>query len=177
MFGRAPPGKSREYTEIIRDETLTLYRFYADYVKIRGIITADTKFEPDLDEADRVVLADEILTPDSSRFWPLEDYAPDKSQPPFDKQFIRDWPKTNPGSDYELPQDVIDKIITKYKEAYAMLTGKELDRSITSGVMDCKKENQLEFHHFHAGDATHHAKSYRLRPSLTSDSTPLGSFL
>ena len=68
-----------------------------------------------------------MLTPDSSRFWPLAGYAPGKSQPSFDKQFVRDWLKANPDSDYKLPQEVIDKTIAKYKEAYVMLTGKELD--------------------------------------------------
>ena len=127
MLEKAFPGKGREYAEIIRDKTLALYRLCADYAKTRGIIIADTKFEFGLNEAGEVVLADEMLTPDSSRFWPLEGYAPGKSQPSFDKQFVRDWLKANPDSDYKLPQDVIDKTIAKYKEAYAMLTGKELD--------------------------------------------------
>lgn len=127
VLEKAFPGKGREYAEIIRDKTLALYRLCADYAKTRGIIIADTKFEFGLNEAGEVVLADEMLTPDSSRFWPLEGYAPGKSQPSFDKQFVRDWLKANPDSDYKLPQDVIDKTIAKYKEAYAMLTGKELD--------------------------------------------------
>ena len=67
-----------------------------------------------------------VLTPDSSRFWPLEGYEVGKSQPSYDKQFVRDWLKANPDSDYKLPQDVIDKTIAKYKEAYTLLTGKEL---------------------------------------------------
>ena len=124
---KAFPSKGREYAEIIRDKTLALYRLCADYAKTKGIIIADTKFEFGLNEAGEVVLADEMLTPDSSRFWPLAGYAPGKSQPSFDKQFVRDWLKANPDSDYKLPQDVIDKTIAKYKEAYAMLTGKELD--------------------------------------------------
>ena len=127
VLEKAFPGKGREYAEIIRDKTLALYRLCADYAKTKGIIIADTKFEFGLNEAGEVVLADEMLTPDSSRFWPLEGYAPGKSQPSFDKQFVRDWLKANPDSDYKLPQDVIDKTIAKYKEAYAMLTGKELD--------------------------------------------------
>ena len=127
MLEKAFPGKGKEYAEIIRDKTLALYRLCADYAKTKGIIIADTKFEFGLNEAGEVVLADEMLTPDSSRFWPLEGYAPGKSQPSFDKQFVRDWLKANPDSDYKLPQDVIDKTIAKYKEAYAMLTGKELD--------------------------------------------------
>ena len=73
-----------------------------------------------------VVLGDEMLTPDSSRFWPLEGYEPGHSQPSFDKQFVRDWLKANPDSNYDLPQDVIDKTIAKYLEAYELLTGKKL---------------------------------------------------
>ena len=65
-----------------------------------------------------------MLTPDSSRFWPLEGYEPGHSQPSYDKQFVRDWLNANPGNDYLLPQDVIGKTIAKYKEAYNMLTGK-----------------------------------------------------
>ena len=127
MLEKAFPGKGKEYAEIIRDKTLALYRLCADYAKTKGIIIADTKFEFGLNEAGEVVLADEMLTPDSSRFWPLEGYAQGKSQPSFDKQFVRDWLKANPDSDYKLPEEVIDKTIAKYKEAYAMLTGKELD--------------------------------------------------
>jgi phosphoribosylaminoimidazolesuccinocarboxamide synthase len=67
-----------------------------------------------------------MLTPDSSRFWPVEGYTPGKGQPSFDKQFVRDWLKQNPNSDYCLPQEVIDKTIAKYLEAYHLLTGKEL---------------------------------------------------
>ena len=119
VLEKAFPGKGKEYAEIIR--------LCADYAKTKGIIIADTKFEFGLNEAGEVVLADEMLTPDSSRFWPLEGYAPGKSQPSFDKQFVRDWLKANPDSDYKLPEEVIDKTIAKYKEAYAMLTGKELD--------------------------------------------------
>ena len=74
----------------------------------------------------RMVLGDEMLTPDSSRFWPLEGYEPGHSQPSFDKQFVRDWLKANPDSNYDLPQDVIDKTIAKYLEAYELLTGKKL---------------------------------------------------
>ena len=73
-----------------------------------------------------MVLGDEMLTPDSSRFWPLEGYEPGHGQPSFDKQFVRDWLKANPDSDYLLPQDVIDKTIAKYLEAYELLTGTKL---------------------------------------------------
>ena len=120
------PGKGEYYATQIKDCTLKLYKKCADYALTKGIIIADTKFEFGLDESGNVVLADEMLTPDSSRFWPLEGYEPGKGQPSFDKQFVRDWLKANPDSDYLLPDDVIEKTIAKYKEAYEMLTGKKL---------------------------------------------------
>ncbi|MBP3878876.1 MAG: phosphoribosylaminoimidazolesuccinocarboxamide synthase [Lachnospiraceae bacterium] len=120
------PGHGLEYAEKLRDCTIALYKKCADYALSRGIIIADTKFEFGLDEDGNVVLGDEMLTPDSSRFWPLEGYEPGHGQPSFDKQFVRDWLKANPDSDYNLPQDVIDKTIEKYKEAYHLLTGEEL---------------------------------------------------
>lgn len=120
------PGKGEFYANQIKECTLKLYKKCADYALTKGIIIADTKFEFGLDEDGNVVLADEMLTPDSSRFWPLEGYEPGKGQPSFDKQFVRDWLKANPDSDYLLPEDVIAKTIDKYKEAYEMLTGKKL---------------------------------------------------
>ncbi len=123
VLEKAFPGRGQEYAETIRDCTIALYKKCADYALTRGIIIADTKFEFGLDENGKVVLGDEMLTPDSSRFWPLEGYEPGHGQPSFDKQFVRDWLKANPDSDYLLPQDVIDKTIDKYKEAYHLLTG------------------------------------------------------
>ena len=120
------PGHGLDYATKLRDYTIALYKKCADYALTRGIIIADTKFEFGLNEDGEVVLADEMLTPDSSRFWPVEVYEPGKSQPSFDKQFVRDWLKANPDSDYNLPQDVIDKTIEKYLEAYELLTGKKL---------------------------------------------------
>lgn len=120
------PGHGQEYATKIKKATLALYKACADYALSRGIIIADTKFEFGLDENGNVVLADEMLTPDSSRFWPLDGYKPGQSQPSFDKQFVRDWLKANPDSDYNLPQEIIDKTIAKYKEAYHLLTGKEI---------------------------------------------------
>jgi phosphoribosylaminoimidazole-succinocarboxamide synthase len=120
------PGRGEEYAAKLRDCTIALYKKCADYALSRGIIIADTKFEFGLDEEGNVILGDEMLTPDSSRFWPLEGYEPGKGQPSFDKQFVRDWLKANPDSDYNLPQDVIDKTIEKYLEAYKLLTGEEL---------------------------------------------------
>lgn len=120
------PGHGKDYAEKIRDYTIVLYKKCAEYALSRGIIIADTKFEFGLNEEGEVVLGDEMLTPDSSRFWPVEGYEPGKSQPSFDKQFVRDWLKANPDSDYDLPNEVIDKTIAKYKEAYKLLTGSDL---------------------------------------------------
>jgi len=123
---KAYPQRGEEYAQKLRDYTIALYKKCAEYARTKGIIIADTKFEFGLDEYGEVVLADEMLTPDSSRFWPVEGYAPGKGQPSFDKQFVRDWLKQNPNSDYCLPQEVIDKTIAKYLEAYHLLTGKDL---------------------------------------------------
>lgn len=119
------PGKGAEYAEILKDCTIKLYKKCAEYARNRGIIIADTKFEFGLNENGEVVLGDEMLTPDSSRFWPVEGYAPGKSQPSFDKQFVRDWLKENPESGYLLPEEVVEKTVDKYKEAYELLTGKK----------------------------------------------------
>ena len=124
------PGKGQEYAEKLRDCTIALYKKCAEYARTRGIIIADTKFEFGLDEKGNVVLGDEMLTPDSSRFWPAEGYEPGHGQPSFDKQFVRDWLKANPDSDYKLPQDVIDKTIAKYEEAYTLLTGLKLQEPV-----------------------------------------------
>ena len=117
------PGRGEELAKALRDNTIAIYKKCAAYARERGIIIADTKFEFGLDENGNVVLGDEVLTPDSSRFWPVEGYEPGKSQPSFDKQFVRDWLKANPDSDYLLPDDVIEKTIEKYKEAFELLTG------------------------------------------------------
>ena len=120
------PGKGEEYAAKLRDYTIALYKKCAEYALSRGIIIADTKFEFGLDENGNVVIGDEMLTPDSSRFWPAKDYEPGHGQPSFDKQFARDWLKANPGNDWTLPQDIVDKTIDKYLQAYEMLTGKPL---------------------------------------------------
>ena len=119
------PGKGRDYATQIKDCTIKLYKKCAEYALSKGIIIAGTKFEFGLDENGNVVIGDEMLTPDSSRFWPLEGYEAGKSQPAYDKQFVRDWLKANPDSDYLLPDDVIDKTIAKYKEAFELLTGRK----------------------------------------------------
>lgn len=115
------PGKGKEYMEKLRDLTLAIYKKCAAYALERGIIIADTKFEFGLDQDGHFVLGDEILTPDNSRFWPLQGYKPGQGQPSYDKQFVRDYLKANPTD--SLPQDIIDKTIGKYKEAYELLTG------------------------------------------------------
>jgi len=117
------PGKGEFYANELKEKTIALYKKCADYAWERGIIIADTKFEFGLDEEGNVVLGDEMLTPDSSRFWPREGYEAGKGQPSYDKQFVRDWLKANPDSDYCLPDEVIDRTVEKYKEAYELLTG------------------------------------------------------
>lgn len=119
------PGHGADYAAKIKDATLALYKKCADYAYSKGIIIADTKFEFGLDENGNIVLGDEMLTPDSSRFWPLEGYEAGKGQPSFDKQFVRDWLKANPDSDYLLPEEVVTKTVDKYKEAFALLTGRD----------------------------------------------------
>jgi len=110
----------------VRDTAVALYEYAAAYALERGIIIADTKFEFGVDEAGRLVLIDEALTPDSSRFWPVDTYAPGSSPPSFDKQFVRDyletldWNKTPPGP--RLPASVIAKTSEKYREALRRLT-------------------------------------------------------
>jgi phosphoribosylaminoimidazole-succinocarboxamide synthase len=105
---------------------LDLYRFASAYAAERGVIIADTKFELGLDEEGRLVLADEALTPDSSRFWPADVYAPGGPQPSFDKQYVRDycerlgWDKTDPGPD--LPAEVVSETRARYVEAFERLT-------------------------------------------------------
>lgn len=121
------PGRGKEYALKLRDYTIAIYKKCAAYALERGIIIADTKFEFGLDENGEVVLGDEMITPDCSRFWPLEGYKVGQGQPSYDKQFVRDWLSANPDAGYELPQDVIDKTIAKYIEAYELLTGEKFD--------------------------------------------------
>lgn len=111
----------------IRDISIRLYQSAAEYALARGIIIADTKFEFGLDDDDRLILIDEILTPDSSRFWPADQYRPGISPPSFDKQFIRDyletldWDKTPPAP--HIPQEIIEKTRQKYQQVHDILTG------------------------------------------------------
>ena len=120
------PGKGGEYAAKIRDYTITLYKKCAEYAQNRGIIIADTKFEFGLDEAGNIVIADEMLTPDSSRFWPADCYEPGHGQPSFDKQLARDWLRENEGHNWTLPQEIVDKTISIYLQGYELLTGKKL---------------------------------------------------
>ena len=126
VLEKAFPGKGAEYAEKIKEYTIALYKKCAEYALSKGIIIADTKFEFGLDENGEIVIGDEMLTPDSSRFWPACDYMPGKPQSSFDKQFARDWLKAN-DHNWTLPNDIVDKTIEKYLQAYKMLTGKELD--------------------------------------------------
>lgn len=117
----------RDIAEQVRDVSIAIYKEAAAYALERGIIIADTKFEFGLDADGKLVLIDEALTPDSSRFWPVDEYQPGVSPPSFDKQFVRDyletldWNKTPPGP--KLPAEVTEKTATKYREAQRRLTG------------------------------------------------------
>ena len=121
----------QDMAEQVRDVSLKLYSSARDYAARRGIIIADTKFEFGLDEQGTLVLIDEALTPDSSRFWPMETYAPGSSPESYDKQYIRDWLDTQdwdkkaPAPD--VPEDIVAKTTEKYLEAYEKLTGTSLD--------------------------------------------------
>jgi phosphoribosylaminoimidazole-succinocarboxamide synthase len=114
----------------LRDVSLQLYREARDYARGRGIIIADTKFEFGRDRNGEIILIDEVLTPDSSRFWPSQEYASGKSQPSFDKQYVRDyletldWDKTPPAP--EIPPPVAAATTSRYLEAYRLLTGEDL---------------------------------------------------
>ena len=113
----------------MREVSLKIYNFARDYARQHGIIIADTKFEFGLFDG-KLILIDEVLTPDSSRFWPADDYKPGRGQLSFDKQFVRnyletlEWNKTPPGP--VLPPEVVAKTMAKYLEAYERLTGKKL---------------------------------------------------
>jgi phosphoribosylaminoimidazole-succinocarboxamide synthase len=125
-FDKARALLGDELAAQVRDVSLEIYTQCAEYALQRGIIIADTKFEFGLDAEDRLVLIDELLTPDSSRFWPADSYAPGQSPASFDKQFVRDyletldWDKTPPGP--VLPAEVVEKTAEKYREAQTRLT-------------------------------------------------------
>jgi phosphoribosylaminoimidazole-succinocarboxamide synthase len=135
LSGHDEPLTHEQAAELIGAERLAeverisieLYRFAAGHARERGIIIADTKFELGTDDKGQIVLADEAFTPDSSRFWPADSYAPGGPQPSFDKQFVRDycegrgWDKTAPGP--ELPDEVVEGTRVRYVEAFELLTG------------------------------------------------------
>jgi len=120
----------RELTERVRDTAIELYRFAADYARGRGVILADTKFEFGLDADGQLTVGDEVLTPDSSRYWPLEGYEVGRGQPSFDKQFVRDWATASGWDKSEpapaLPDDVVAGTTARYAEAYELITGEPL---------------------------------------------------
>ena len=120
---RVGPAIARQ----VRDMAITIYTQAAEYAATRGIIIADTKFEFGTDAAGKVYLIDEILTPDSSRFWPMSEYQIGMSPPSFDKQFVRDWLERQPWNKKapapRLPADIIEKTAEKYREAQRLLTG------------------------------------------------------
>lgn len=118
----------KELATKVRDTAIEIYSKCAEYAATKGIIIADTKFEFGLDENGDLVLGDEVLTPDSSRFWPADDYEVGRSQKSFDKQYMRDWLKENKWDAQNptpIPEDVINTTRAKYIEAYERLTGKK----------------------------------------------------
>ncbi len=120
----------RALMEELRRVAIEIYEFGANHAAQRGIILADTKFEFGSHAGAEIVLGDEVLTPDSSRYWPADQYEPGKTQPSFDKQFVRDWANAA-GWDHsppapELPDDVVEQTRAKYREAYEQITGKTL---------------------------------------------------
>jgi phosphoribosylaminoimidazole-succinocarboxamide synthase len=133
-LGQAAELVGAERLREVERTSLELYRFAAEYALERGIIIADTKFEFGVDEDGRLVLADEAFTPDSSRFWPAEQYEAGRPQPSFDKQFVRDyceslgWDKTYPGP--ELPDDVVAGTRARYIDAFERLSGSPFTRYV-----------------------------------------------
>jgi phosphoribosylaminoimidazole-succinocarboxamide synthase len=124
-------GGDRALAERVRDVSIELYAKAAEHARSRGVILADTKFELGRDASGTLVLGDEVLTPDSSRFWPVEGYAPGRGQPSFDKQYVRDWAagtgwdKLPPAP--EIPAEVVERTRAKYIEAYELITGQPFD--------------------------------------------------
>ena len=126
-FATAAKFVGPDQAERLRDLTIKLYDTAAEFSKSRGILLADTKFEFGLNMAGEITLGDEALTPDSSRFWELDGWAPGKSQPSFDKQFVRDW-LTSSGWDKKspppaLPEEIVEKTAARYAEAFERITG------------------------------------------------------
>jgi phosphoribosylaminoimidazole-succinocarboxamide synthase len=128
-FDQASEIIGRDAAEKVSEMSIALYSFARDYARERGIIIADTKFEFGFD-GDELILIDEALTPDSSRFWPMSGYDPGRAQPSFDKQYVRDylesigWNKTPPAP--VLPDEVVARTSEKYLEAYTLITGETI---------------------------------------------------
>ena len=121
----------RDLMSRVRDVSISLYTFAAEHARQHGVVLADTKFEFGLDSDGELVVGDEVLTPDSSRYWPAATYEPGGPQPSFDKQFVRDWASSS-GWDKappapELPDDVVAGTRDRYVEAYEMITGEPFD--------------------------------------------------
>lgn len=118
----------KDLAEQLRSKTIEIYKKCSEYALSKGVIIADTKFEFGLDKDGNLVIGDEMLTPDSSRFWPADEYEVGRGQKSFDKQYIRDWIKStgyDPEAGIPIPNDVINVTTNKYKEAYKLITGKE----------------------------------------------------
>jgi phosphoribosylaminoimidazole-succinocarboxamide synthase len=121
----------RALAERLRDVAIAVYRHAAEHARSRGIVLADTKFEFGLDPGGQLTLGDEVCTPDSSRFWPADEYQPGRGQPSFDKQFVRDWASAtgwdrNPPAP-AIPDDVVARTREKYVEAYERIVGERFD--------------------------------------------------
>jgi phosphoribosylaminoimidazole-succinocarboxamide synthase len=121
----------RALADRVRAVSIELYEFGAAHARERGIILADTKFELGLDEAGELVIGDEVMTPDSSRFWPADEYEPGRGQASFDKQYVRDW-ATGSGWDREppappIPDEVVEQTRSRYREAYERISGETID--------------------------------------------------
>src|SRR5690242_1655991 len=142
-MGRAAPDPAEGIAEVVRDRALKLYRYGAMVAAEAGIVLADTKFEFGIPAGDlspdRVMLIDEVMTPDSSRFWDASTYAPGGPQASYDKQFVRDWlerqpwDKTAPGP--ALPDDVVAGTRARYVEAFERITGASFDRYLQEDVI------------------------------------------
>ncbi|HTG43033.1 MAG TPA: phosphoribosylaminoimidazolesuccinocarboxamide synthase, partial [Verrucomicrobiae bacterium] len=129
-FAAASKIVGREIAERARDISISIYSFAREYARKRGIIIADTKFEFGMLPDGKLILIDEVLTPDSSRFWPADQYQAGKTQPSYDKQYVRDylerldWNKNPPAP--ALPPEIVEKTTAKYLEAFKKITGREL---------------------------------------------------
>ena len=127
VFEKEFPGHGMEYAEKLRDYTIAIYKKCAAYALSRGIIIADTKFEFGVIDG-QIILADEVLTPDSSRFWPADSYEEGKVQSSFDKQYLRNWLRANwdmTGEPPHLPEEVLEGTTQRYREAFQAITGEE----------------------------------------------------